>query len=161
MESYDDKTPSFNITRSFNISVTDENDPPFNVRLSSNTVKENAPQGMFIGQFSAEDEDRNPQQTLSFTLADDDDGRFAVSSNGTLTKKNDTDYETDKQHTVQVRVTDNGSPPTSVCINSYLHVLSENRSLVALNLTKQKCENTIVFFATELWSDCSVVEYST
>ena len=115
VESYDDKTPSFNITRSFNISVTNRNDPPFNIRLSNNTVMENATRGTVVGQFSADDEDRNPKQTLSFTLIDDDNGRFAVSSDGTLTKKNDTDYETNAQHTIQVRVSDNGSPPSSVC----------------------------------------------
>ena len=115
VESYDDKTRSFIITRSFNISVTDRNDPPFNMRLSWNVVKENAPIGTVIGQLTAEDEDENPKQTLFFTLTDDSSGRFAVSSDGTLTKKNGTDYETAKQHTIQVKVTDNGSPPLSVC----------------------------------------------
>ena len=114
VESYDDKTPSFTITQSFNISVTDRNDPPYNIRLSGNTVKEDAPQGTFIGQFSAEDEDENPKQTLSFSLVDDDGGRFAVSSSGMLTKVKETDYETDKLHKIQVRVTDSGTPPLSV-----------------------------------------------
>ena len=114
VESYDDRTRSFIITRSFSISVTDRNDPPFNIRLSQNVVKENAPLGTVIGQLTAEDEDENPRQTLLFTLLDDDSGRFAVSSNGTLTKKNGTDYETAKQHTIHVKVTDNGSPPLSV-----------------------------------------------
>ena len=123
VESHDDKTPSFNITRSFNITVTDRNDPPYDMKLSKNTVKENATQGTVIGQFSGEDEDRNPKQTLSFALIDDDGGRFAVSSNGVLTKNNATDYETDKQHKIQVRVTDNGSPPTSVCSKGFYVVL--------------------------------------
>ena len=114
VESYDDKTPSFTITQSFNISVTNRNDPPYNIRLSGNTVKEDAPQGTFIGQFSAEDEDENPKQTFSFSLVDDDGGRFAVSSSGMLTKVKGTDYETDKQHKIQVRVTDSGTPPSYV-----------------------------------------------
>ena len=114
VESYDDKTPSFSITQSFNISVTNRNDPPYNIRLSGNTVKEDAPQGTFVGQFSAEDEDENPKQTFAFSLVDDDGGRFAVSSNGMLTKVKGTDYETDKQHKIQVRVTDSGTPPSSV-----------------------------------------------
>ena len=114
VESYDDKTRSFIITRSFSISVTDRNDPPFNLRLSQNVVKENAPLGTVIGQLTAEDEDENPKQTLFFTLLDDSSGRFAVSSNGTLTKQNGTDYETAREHTIQVKVTDNGSPPLSV-----------------------------------------------
>ena len=114
VESFDDKTPSLSITQSFNISVTDRNDPPYNIRLSGNTVKEDAPQGTFVGQFSAEDEDENPKQTFAFSLVDDDGGRFAVSSNGMLTKVKSTDYETDKQHKIQVRVTDSGAPQLSV-----------------------------------------------
>ena len=77
-------------------------------------MKEDAPQGTFIGQFSAEDEDENPKQTFSFSLVDVDGGRFAVSSSGMLTKVKETDYETDKLHKIQVRVTDSGTPPLSV-----------------------------------------------
>lgn len=134
VESYDDKTPSFTITQSFNISVTNRNDPPYNIRLSGNTVKEDAPQGTFIGQFSAEDEDENPKQTFSFSLVDDDGGRFAVSSNGMLTKVKGTDYETDKQHKIQVRVTDSGTPPSYNTKNFEVLVLDVNEPPVNITL---------------------------
>lgn len=114
VESYDDKTPSLSITRSFNISLIDSNDPPYDIRLSGNRVKENALKGAFIGRFSGKDEDRSPQQTLHFALTDDDNGRFSVSSTGNLIKRRDTDYETSQRHMIQVRVTDDGSPPASV-----------------------------------------------
>ena len=114
VESMDDKTPSLKIIRSFNISVIDKNDPPYDLQLSENRVNENATVGTIIGQFTAKDEDRNPKQSLAYTLVDDDNGRFNVTNNGTFIQAKKMDYEISKMHEIEVNVTDNGSPPKSV-----------------------------------------------
>ena len=112
--SSDDKSPSFNITRQFNITVTNRNDPPYDVKITGNTVKENDPNGTIVGKLSATDEDRNPAHSMTFSLVDDDNGRFGVTRNGDVFKTEGIDYEKDQSHTIQVRVTDNGTPPASV-----------------------------------------------
>ena len=114
VESADDRTPSFNITRVFNITVTNRNDPPYDIRISKNTVKENDPHGTVVGQLFASDEDAGHAGSMRFALVNDDVGKFALTSNGSVIKSKDIDYETDKSHVIEVRATDNGSPPASV-----------------------------------------------
>ena len=104
--------------KSFNITVSDLNEPPYDLQLSKNRVNENSTVGTIIGQFIAKDEDRNPKQSLTFTLVDDDNGRFNVTSNGTLIQAKKLDYERNKMHEIEVNVTDNGSPPKSVSFSS-------------------------------------------
>ncbi len=113
--SSDDRSPSFSITRDFNIKLTDKNDPPFNTRLIGNTVQETSPYGTVVGIVTAADEDV-PKQSFTYSLLDDDNGRFAVYRNGTVYKTKATDYEKDKSHHIQVQVTDNGVPPASVSL---------------------------------------------
>ena len=98
----------------FNITVSDLNEPPYDLQLSKYKMNENATVGTIIGQFTAKDEDRNPKQSLTFTLIDDDNGRFNVTNNGTLILAQKLNYERSKMHEIKVNVTDNGSPPKSV-----------------------------------------------
>ena len=52
---------------------------------------------------------------FTYSLPVNDSGRFGVDSRGNLFKaSNETNYETDKSHTVKVHVTDNGIPPLEV-----------------------------------------------
>ena len=94
------------------ISLNDVNDQPRHFQLSSRTVKENATLGTKIGRFTATDEDKF--QTLTFSLIDDDGRRFAIDSAGYLFKAKDTDYETNKTHTIVAQVIDNGTVPLKV-----------------------------------------------
>lgn len=41
----------------FVINVTNINEPPFDIRLNSNFIKENGPVGQVVGELSAEDLD--------------------------------------------------------------------------------------------------------
>ena len=110
----DSGNPAMAYEKSFNITVSDLNEPPYDLQLSKNRVNENSTVGTIIGQFTAKDEDRNPKQSLTFTLVDDDNGRFNVTNNGTLIQAKKLDYERSKMHEIEVNVTDNGSPPKSV-----------------------------------------------
>lgn len=115
VSSTDNKSPSFTTSQAFNITVTDENDPPYDLKLTGNQVNESAVYGTHFGLLSATDEDANPKQSLTFSIVDSDGGRFAVFGNGTLYKANSSDYETSQSHRIQVKVSDNGVPATFVC----------------------------------------------
>lgn len=108
----DNGVPPLSNEKIFTINVRDVNDRPRDLKLSGYTVKENATIGTRIGQLSAKDEDKS--QTLSFSLVDDDNGRFAIDSVGFLVKAKNTDYETSKTHLVTVQVQDDGVKPLSV-----------------------------------------------
>ena len=108
----DNGSPPQSSEASMSISLNDVNDRPRDFKLSGRTVKENATIGAKIGRFTATDEDRF--QTLTFSLADDDGGRFAIDSAGYLFKAKDTDYETNKVHKIVAQVTDNGTVPLKV-----------------------------------------------
>lgn len=112
VRSVDSGSPSLSINASFNISVNDVNDQPRGLQLSNYKVSENAPINTIVGNLSATDEDTG--QTLSFSLADDDNGRFGLNNNGSVYKAKSTDYETNKVHYIVANVTDNGQPSKTV-----------------------------------------------
>ncbi|XP_061173276.1 protocadherin Fat 4-like [Saccostrea echinata] len=49
--------PQLRVSKTFVISVTDVNEPPFDISLSSNSMEENAPVGQVVGELSAKDVD--------------------------------------------------------------------------------------------------------
>jgi len=112
VRSVDSGSPSQSVDASFNITLNDINDQPRRLKLSNYKVTENAPLNTVVGNLSASDEDKG--QKLSFSLVDDDSGKFALDSNGGLYKANSTDYETSTVHHVVAKVNDNGRPALSV-----------------------------------------------
>ena len=112
VRSADSGSPSQSVDASFSIILNDINDQPRGLKLSNYKVKENAPVNFKIGNLSATDEDRG--QKLSFSLVDDDSGRFSLDSKGVLYKAKSTDYETSKVHYIVAKVTDDGKPSLSV-----------------------------------------------
>ena len=65
-----------------------------------------------VGRFTSRDEDTSQQ--LTYSLSNDDSGRFRVDSQGRLYKAKDTDYETQTMHTIRAAVKDNGNPAMKV-----------------------------------------------
>lgn len=118
----DNGSPPQSSEASMSISLNDVNDRPRDFKLSSRTVKENATVGTKIGRFTATDEDKF--QTLTFSLTDNDGGRFAIDSSGYLFKAKDTDYETNKAHKIVTQVIDNGTVPLKVSIFSLHRVFN-------------------------------------
>lgn len=49
--------PGLRVSKMFVINVTNINEPPFDIRLSSDFIKENSPVGQVVGELSAEDVD--------------------------------------------------------------------------------------------------------
>ena len=67
---------------------------------------------VFIPRFAASDEDAS--QSLSFSLTNDDSGRFKVDPQGKLYKAKAVDYETQQRHVIKAMVQDNGNPAMKV-----------------------------------------------
>ena len=93
----------------FTINLTNVNETPTDLSLSSNTVAENAANGTVIGTVSGTDPDSGDTKTYSFTNSAG--GRFAInSSTGEITVADGSllNYEAATSHNVTVRVTDVG-----------------------------------------------------
>ena len=110
----DNGNPPMSYEKDFVIDLRDVNDKPRELQLSNNKVKENATINSVIGRFTSRDED--VEQVMTYSLSDDDSGRFRVDSRGILYKAKGVDYETQKKHVIRAVVQDNGSPPLKVCV---------------------------------------------
>ncbi len=97
---------TFSSATTFNISVTNYNDPPTGIRLTSSGVAENFG-GAFVGTLSATDPEGG---TLTYAS---EDARFRVDGNKLYLKNGVAlDYETNTSLTIQVRATDSGGAYT-------------------------------------------------
>jgi hypothetical protein len=82
------------------------NDPPSDVLLSGNAVRENSPAGKVVGTLSAVD---TAGDAHTFTLLDSAGGRFAISGNQLVVAGGAAlNFETAASHSVAVRATDAG-----------------------------------------------------
>jgi VCBS repeat-containing protein len=94
-------------SRTFTIAVTDVNEAPSIIALSSNRVLEGASAGTVVGTVSAFDLDIG--DALTFALTDDAGGRFAIDPNtGVITVADGTllDHGSADQHSIEVTVSD-------------------------------------------------------
>ncbi|XP_062505201.1 protocadherin Fat 4-like isoform X3 [Corticium candelabrum] len=130
VRSTDTGTPPLSVDKAFTVQVTDVNEAPTRVWLSSTKVDENSGMDTTIGSLQTADPDSERRrqiktrvQTHSYTLLDSAQGRFklekgilkvAVSNTkclafgGTECKLN---YEKSKTYRLVVRSTDSGAPP--------------------------------------------------
>jgi len=89
---------------SFVLSVV--NSAPTNITLNNSTVPENSANNTVIGLLSASD--NNTNDTHTFTLINNAGGRFAIVNNQLVVADGSLlDYETNTQHTIRVKATDN------------------------------------------------------
>ena len=84
------------------------NQRPTDISLSNDTVAEDAGIGAVIGTLSADDPD--PNETFTFSVESDPDGKFAIGGAGGDELQVDAalNFENSKTHDVTVRVTDSG-----------------------------------------------------
>jgi hypothetical protein len=104
--------------KALTISVTDVNEPPTGITLSTSSVLENQPAGTTVGTLGALDPDVGQTHTFA-VLSDgcggqyaDGAGSFTVNA-GALVTTTPLDFETKSSYSVCVRVTDSGSPAQS------------------------------------------------
>ena len=95
--------------KSFSVSVTDVNELPTDIGLSSSTIYENTSLPSLIGNLSTVDSDLT--NTYSYTLAnsgdnlDDDNGSFTISGTS-LILNSSPDYETKASYNIYINVND-------------------------------------------------------
>jgi large repetitive protein len=95
------------LDRAFNISVTDVNEAPISIGLSSQVIAENSSNTTVIGTFITLDPDAS--DIANYQLIDNANGRFAIVgnelrvANGSLL-----DFEAGKEHQIKVTSTDQG-----------------------------------------------------
>ena len=65
-------------------------------------------------RLSSRDEDAS--QSATYSLTNDDSGRFKVDSQGRLYTAKNINHETQKRHVIRAMVTDNGNPPMKVSL---------------------------------------------
>ncbi|MBB3979399.1 Ca2+-binding RTX toxin-like protein [Rhizobium azooxidifex] len=92
-------------TKTFTISVTDVNEAPTSLSLSSTKIKENVAIGTTVGTLSAKDPEG---KALTYKLTDSAGGLFKISGNKLVTAKA-VDYEKVQKETVTVQVSDGTS----------------------------------------------------
>ncbi len=110
----------------FTLAVTDVNETPTDLTISSNAVAENSAEGVAVGTVSTTDQDVG--DSFTYTLLDDAGGRFAIDPNTgqvTVADRIDTsillDAEVDATHDIVVQVTDSGG-------NTYSETITINVS---------------------------------
>ncbi len=88
------------------VTVTNANEAPTQVLLSSLAIAEDADNGTLVGILTASDPDAG--DSTSFTLLDDAAGRFAIAGGNQLVVANGValDYEQSATHQITVRATD-------------------------------------------------------
>jgi mRNA-degrading endonuclease HigB of HigAB toxin-antitoxin module len=93
--------------KSFKISVTNANDAPTNIALSSTTIAENVGVNGVVGTLTATDQDKSSKFTFTLVpgAGDTDNGAFNISNN-VLRASQSLNFETKSSYSVRVRVTD-------------------------------------------------------
>lgn len=97
------------VEKQFTISITDVNESPTNLTLSSSKITENQASGTLVGQFTTVDEDLNDTYTYQLISGsgDQDNGVFKISGSSLLTNAV-FDYEARSSYSIRIRSTDGG-----------------------------------------------------
>ncbi|XP_046856358.1 protocadherin Fat 4-like isoform X1 [Xenia sp. Carnegie-2017] len=126
----DNGSPVMFTTTSFNITVLNVNDSPYDIRLSNNDVLENVNIGSVVGILTARDDDLGQKPTSRFTweLVDSGNGYFKLLDNKIVVAKS-LDYEAKNKHRIKIKCTDRSHPPKSSSIQSLFVVVRDINEL--------------------------------
>ncbi|KAJ8022289.1 Cadherin-23 [Holothuria leucospilota] len=117
-------------TATVTITVLDVNDfaPEFRQLPYNFEVLEHAASGTVISTaISAMDLDQGENGVVTYSLQDDEDGKFAIArEDGTLTVAGIIDREVQESYTLVVNATDSGTPPMSTTAEVFINVLDIN-----------------------------------
>jgi ELWxxDGT repeat protein len=150
--------------KAFTITVTNGNDAPTNIFLSTTGIAENAIPNVHIGTLSTTDVDAG--NTFTYTLVsgtgDTDNASFAIEGNS-LRAPNPFDYETKSSYSIRIRSTDQGGlftekqftitvadvneAPTNLAISStsIAENAGANANIGALSTTDPDANNTFTY----------------
>jgi Ca2+-binding RTX toxin-like protein len=108
----------------FDLEVVNVNDTPLDINLSKSSINENSSNGTIIGNLSTLDPDLG--DTHSYTLINNADGRFTLDGNKLLVAQgNRLDFETNKNHLIEVKATDKGGLSLTKNLTISLNDLNE------------------------------------
>lgn len=129
------------------VNITDVNERPTNVAISSTKVAENMPIGTVVGSFGTTDAD--VANTFIYTLVGDgtDNAAFTISANGRLRTAQSFDFETKSSYSIRIRSTDQGALFCEKAIT--INVTNVNEAPTGIALTnstvlQQKPAGTLV-----------------
>ena len=77
---------------------------------------------------------------MTYSLTNDDSGRFRVDSQGRLYKAKDVNYETQTKHVIRAMVKDNGNPSMKVITAFYLERFSKTLTGNIIIVVECLCE---------------------
>ncbi|MEA3002148.1 MAG: uncharacterized protein QOH81_936 [Sphingomonadales bacterium] len=119
------------VDKAFSIAVGDVNEAPTGLAIDHAAVDENQPAGTAVGTMSAADPEG---QALTWTLADDAGGRFAIDPvTGAVTIAGALDYEAAHGYQIVARATDAGGLSTDQAFAIAIGDVNEAPTSVALD----------------------------
>ena len=152
----DNGSPPLHADFSKQISLTNVNDQPRDLQLLGSTVEESSSKGTVVGTLTCADEDAG--QRITFSLPEDDGGRFAIANNTYLVTAKDVDYEESSNHIVKVVATDNGSPAMKVW--HHRSTKADARIAVELNALPGEADNSLLSFHADIsWKNAPHSKY--
>ncbi|OQY57493.1 MAG: hypothetical protein B6245_16730 [Desulfobacteraceae bacterium 4572_88] len=94
--------------KAFSVEIRDVSEPPSDIRISSDSVKENRPEDTEIGIFSVTDPDMGDSHAYALVSGegDEDNGFFRITEGNILSADTRFDYEDIAVHSIRVRATD-------------------------------------------------------
>ena len=131
--------------KSFTLTVTDVNEPPYDITASSSSIDENTLSGTKVADLSAKNPESKAGQSVSWILINSDAGRFSLSG-ASVVLVGDLDFETQSQRTIEVRAVDSGSPAEfdSKSLHFKVNDVNEPPTLIELSQysIKEQCPET-------------------
>lgn len=126
------------IVTTFNVQVIDLNETP-TVQTATIAIDENIVLDSVIITVEADDEDFN--QTLTYALTDQENLPFSIdSSTGEISIDDLVNYEEFQEYTLEVTVTDNGSPQESATTEIIVSINDINEQPISINISNQFVE---------------------
>jgi hypothetical protein len=98
-------------TDSLSIAITEANEPPTAIALSTDSLAENQPAGTVVGVLSSTDADQNDTFSYQLVSGDGDDGNASFSvddQTGVVSTTESFDFEAQASYSFRVRTTDAG-----------------------------------------------------
>ncbi|MFY0594762.1 cadherin domain-containing protein [Roseivirga sp.] len=122
------------VQKALTVSVTDVNDVPYAINLSSDGIDENQTSGQVIGEFSTVDEDSGDTFTYSFATGEGEDDNDLFEISGTALQSGASfDHEINETLSIRIKSTDaaGGMIETSFTVN--VNDVNEAPTLISLS----------------------------
>ena len=123
--------------KQFSIYISDANDAPTAVLISTDSIAENMPSGTFVGIFSTSDQDTSDTHDYTFvnTGNTNDNGSFSIQNGNELFTNERFNYELKDSYTITVKSTD--ASGASISQNLTIRIIDQNDSPSSLSLSTQ------------------------